>query len=99
MPCHGPVMFNENLSRGISVATYWHDLDFLPKKLRIFEFWKNQEDSSLSIKNDAHTFRVGVFSDSIFVVMEIWNFCTIFKLHNFGKRKISDRIVGVIFMF
>ena len=40
MPCHGPVMFNENLSRVISVATYWHDLDFLPKKIELLNFEK-----------------------------------------------------------
>ena len=64
MPCHGPVMFNENLSRDISVATYWHDLDFLSKKK--FEFLNFEKPRRLLVqyKNDAyaHTFDVGVFT-------------------------------------
>ena len=40
MPCHGPVMFNENSSRVISVATYWYDSEFVVRSFQIFEFRK-----------------------------------------------------------
>ena len=45
MPCHknGSIetrMFNENSSRVISVATYWYDTDFIPRKFD-FDIWKS----------------------------------------------------------